>query len=249
MVNELVSIIIPVYNAEKYIKETIETIKNQTYTKWEAIFVDDCSKDNSVKIINEQLSTNIKLICLKKHSGTAIARNEGIKVAKGRFLSFLDADDLWDSKKIEKQLEFMKNNNYSFTYTAYKYINENNTKQSKKINVQEKLEYKEALKNTRILSISVMIDLENIKKDDCYMVNVMNEDIATWWKILKKGHVAYGLNEVLVYYRRYKNSKTSSKLKNATYRWELYRKEEGLSLLKSIYYFIHYAFYGIIKRI
>ena len=249
MKEELISIIIPVYNAEKYILETIKTIKNQTYKNWEAIFVDDCSEDKSIEIIKKQLSTNIKLLTLKKHSGTAIARNEGIKIANGKYLAFLDADDLWDKEKLEKQILFMKENNYAFTYTAFKYVNENNTKQSRKINVQKKLDYKEALKNTRILSISVMIDLDKIPKKDCYMVNVMNEDIATWWKLLKKGNIAYGLKEPLVFYRRYKNSKTSSKIKNATYRWELYRKVEKLSLLKSIYYFLHYIFYGIVKRI
>ena len=96
MVNELVSIIIPVYNAEKYIRETIKTIADQTYTNWEAIFVDDCSTDRSASIIEEQLSSKIKLIKLEKNSGTAIARNAGIKEAKGRYLSFLDADDLWE---------------------------------------------------------------------------------------------------------------------------------------------------------
>ena len=119
MINNLLSIIIPVYNAEKFIEETIITIKKQSYKNWEAIFVDDCSTDNSKNIIIKHLSTNIKLICLEKNSGTAIARNEGIKVSKGRFLCFLDADDLWDSNKIEKQLKFMKDNNYAFTYTSY----------------------------------------------------------------------------------------------------------------------------------
>lgn len=249
MVDELVSIIIPVYNAEKYIKETIKTIADQTYTNWEAIFVDDCSTDKSASIIEEQLSSKIKLIRLKKNLGTAIARNAGIKEAKGRYLSFLDADDLWEKNKIEKQLEFMKENNYHFSYTAFKFVDEKNEKQSRKISVQKELTYKEALKNTRILSIAVMIDLKYIPKKDCYMENAMNEDIATWWKLLKKGNIAYGLNDVLVYYRRHKESKTCNKLRNARYRWELYRKEEGLSILKSIYYFIHYAFYGIIKRV
>ena len=249
MVNELVSIIIPVYNAEKYIRETIKTIADQTYTNWEAIFVDDCSTDRSASIIEEQLSSKIKLIKLEKNSGTAITRNAGIKEAKGRYLSFLDADDLWEKDKIEKQLKFMKENNYHFTYTAFKFVDEKNTKQSRKINVQKELTYNKALKNTRILSIAVMIDLKYIPKEDCYMENVMNEDIATWWRILKKGNTAYGLNEVLVYYRRHKNSKTSNKLSNAKNRWELYRKVEKLSVLKSFYYTMHYAYYGVLKRI
>lgn len=249
MKEELVSIVIPVYNAEEYIAETIGTVEGQTYKNWEIIFVDDCSTDRSKEIIKSKLSKNMTLIELEKNSGTAVARNEGIKRAKGRYLSFLDADDLWDKQKIEKQLNFMNDNGYAFTYTAFKYINKNNIKQSRKVNVQKSLEYKEALKNTRILSIAVMIDLNKIPKEKCFMIDVMNEDIATWWKILKSGYIAYGLNEVLVYYRRYNNSKTSSKIKNAKYRWELYRQVEKLSIIKSIYYFLHYIFYGIIKRI
>lgn len=124
MENELVTIIIPVYNAEKYIQETINTIKEQTYTRWEVIFIDDCSTDKSREIIKSNLSEKIKLIELKKHSGTANARNEGIKIAKGRYISFLDADDLWDKRKLEKQIKYMKDNNYYFTYTAFKYVDE-----------------------------------------------------------------------------------------------------------------------------
>ncbi|MCI8470800.1 MAG: glycosyltransferase family 2 protein [Clostridia bacterium] len=249
MKEELVSIIIPVYNAEKYIEETIKTVKEQTYKNWEMILVDDKSTDRSKEIIKENLSDNIILIELSKNSGTAIARNEGTKVAKGTYISFLDADDLWDNQKIEKQLKFMQENEYAFTYTAFQFVNEDNTKRSKKVNVQKQLDYKEALKNTRILSIAVMIDLKQIAKEECTMVNVLHEDIATWWKLLKNGHMAYGLNEVLVYYRRYGNSKASNKLRNCKYRWELYRKVEKLSVIKSIYYFLHYAFYGVIKRI
>lgn len=249
MEEKLVSIIIPIYNAEKYIEEAIKTVKQQTYKNWEMILVDDGSTDRSKEIIKENLSANMTLIELNKNEGTAIARNEGIKLAKGRYISFLDADDLWDKQKIEKQLEFMQENNYAFTYTAFQFINKDNTKRSKKIEIQEQLNYKEALKDTRILSIAVMIDLKQIAKEECMMVNVLHEDIATWWKLLKKGHIAYGLNEVLVYYRRYGNSKASNKLRNCKYRWELYRKVEKLSVIKSIYYFLHYAFYGVIKRI
>lgn len=247
MKEELVSIIIPVFNAEKYIEETIETVIEQTYTNWEMILIDDASTDQSKNKIKKKLSDKMTFIELDQHSGTAIARNEGIKIAKGRYISFLDADDLWDKDKIKKQLTFMKEHNYAFTYTAFQFIK--NGKKSRKVQVQERLEYKEALKNTRILSIAVMIDTKKIHKEDCYMVNVVNEDIATWWKLLKKGHVAYGLNEALVYYRRYKHSKSACKIKNAKYRWKLYREEEKLSIIKSVYYFLYYIWFGVMKRV
>lgn len=249
MEEDLISIVVPVYNAEKYIVEAIQTVKEQTYQNWEMILVDDGSTDQSRELIKQNLCDHMTLIALKKHAGTAVARNEGIKQAKGRYLSFLDADDLWDKEKQKKQLDFMKKNGYAFTYTAFQYIDENHKTRSKKIAVPEKLEYKEALKDTRILSIAVLLDLKQIPKETCMMINVMHEDVATWWKIMKRGYPAYGLNEVLVYYRRYPNSKTFSKLKSAKHRWEVYRKVEKLSILKSAYYFFYYVLYGIKKRI
>lgn len=243
-----VSIIIPVYNAEKYIRETIENIKEQSYNNWEIILVDDGSYDKSVEIINEYISDKIKLIKLDKNSGPAKARNIGITNATGKYLCFQDADDLWKADKLEKQIKYMEDNHIAFSYTGYYYTDEN-ANIIKHVHIQEELDYKEALKNTRILTISVMFNLEIIKKEEIYMDEIENEDIATWWRILKNGYKAYGIDEPLVLYRRGHKSLTSNKFKNALKRWKTYRNIENLSIIKSIYYFMYYTINGVIKRI
>lgn len=186
--NIFVSIIIPIYNAEKYIEKAIISINNQTYIEYEAIFIDDASTDNSIKIIEKYIKNNsrFKLIRLKEKSGVSKARNVGIDEAKGRFLAFLDADDIWKKDKLEKQLKFIKKNNCEFAYGSFKYINNEGTKIGKKIDVEYKVDYKKALLNTKILTTTVIIDLYKIPKEECYMPDIMNEDIATWWSILKK---------------------------------------------------------------
>ena len=248
--NNLVSIVIPVYNASKYIKETIESIERQTYKNYEAIFIDDKSTDNSIQIIESYIKQNnkLKIIKLKKHKGVSKARNIGIRIAKGRYLTFLDADDIWFDKKLEKQIDFIQSNEYEFVYCAFKFMNNEGTRVSKKINIKEKTDYEYALLNTRILTITTMIDLDKIPKKYCYMPDTMNEEIITWWNILKKGYIAYGQNEVLAYYRKTKNSRSSKKHITALYRWKSYRKIENLSIIKSMYCFMHYAMNAILKR-
>ena len=224
---DLISIIIPVYNAENYIADTIENIKQQTYKNYEIILVDDKSSDNSLEVMKKYSCNNIRIIALHKNKGPAIARNVGIKVAKGRYICFQDADDLWDNKKLEKQIKFMKENNCAFSYTAFQYANKLGQKKKRILHVPFMLTYKESLKHCRILTISTMFDLEKINKKQIEMPNVKCEDMATWWKILKSGYVAYGLNESLVYYRRTSNTLTSNKLRSSINRWKLYRKFEN----------------------
>ena len=250
MKEELISIIIPVYNAEKYITDTIESIERQTYTNYEAIFIDDKSTDNSVEIIKKYAQKNkqMKIIELKRKVGVARARNIGIRKSKGRFLTFLDADDIWFDNKLESQLKFIKKNNYGFTYCSYMYMNDSGTKITKMTKIKEKTDYNYSLLNIRILPVTAMIDLYQIPKRYCYMPDVMIEDVVTWWKILKKGYIAYGQNEALVYYRRTKNSRSSKKYVNAYYRWKAYRDIEKLSIFKTIYCFLNYVINAILKR-
>lgn len=249
MDKDLISIIIPVYNAEKFLKETIETIKSQTYINWEAIFIDDNSTDNSKEIIKQNLQDNIKLIELSRNFGPAIARNEGLKIAKGRYIAYLDADDLWAENKLEVQHKVMKENDYAFSYTSYKHLNENG-KVSKSIKVQEKLDYKEALKRIRVLTITSMFDLEKVDKKLLIMPDLeYTEDVATWWKILKEGYIAYGINEPLAFYRKTNNTRSSNKIKSMHRRWRLYRKQEKLSIIKSLYYFTYYIANAVLRRI
>ena len=247
--DEKISIIIPIYNEEKYIKKTIQNIKEQTYTNYEIILVDDCSTDNSKPIMLKYKDNNIKLISLEKNMGPAIARNEGIKKATGRYICFQDADDLWDKNKLKKQLEFMQKNNCAFSYTAFKYLNNSKFKKDKIVNIPLILDYKKALKDTRILTASVMIDRSKIDEKLLQMPNVPAEDVASWWKILKNGFLAYGLNEVLVYYRITSNRLTSNKFISANNRWNIYRKVEKFKFFQSLYYFTFYIINAIKKRL
>lgn len=249
MSKDLVSIIVSLYNKERYIEKTIKNIKEQSYSDWELIIVDDCSTDRSYAIAKGYENEQIYVIRNDKRQGVAKTRNIGLKRAKGKYICFQDADDLWESTKLEKQIRFMKQKQCAFSYTAFKYMKEDGTKRKRMVKVQEALSYEEALKNIRILTISAMIDITKIDKELLKMPDVPSEDIATWWNILEKGYITYGLNECLVYYRQTPKSLTSNKIQSAKNRWYLYRKYKHFTFFKALYYFLHYAIYAIIKRI
>lgn len=249
---ELVSIIVPVYDSEKFLTKTIDTVLSQSYNNWELIFVNDCSKDNGNKIIEEHMKNEkrIKLINLEKNSGAAVARNKGIEYSKGRYIAFLDADDLWKKDKLRKQLDFMSNNNYEFTFSDYEFADENGNKIGKIVSVPKEINYKQALKNTTIFTSTVIFDVEKLGKELIMMPNVRRgQDTATWWKVLKTGITAHGINESLAIYRRSNNTLSSNKIKALKRTWNLYRNVENISLIKSIYYFLCYVFNAIRRRV
>ena len=251
MEKALVSIVVPVYNSEKFILDTINTVEKQSYKNWELIFVDDCSKDNSTKIIKELIKNNnkIKLIELKKNSGAATARNVGIDESKGSYIAFLDSDDLWKKEKLENQLAFIKENGCAFSFTGYEFADEYGLGNGKVVKVPFKMNYKKALKNTTIFTSTVMFDLEKISKDQIKFENIKSEDTATWWKVLKSGYVAYGLNENLTYYRRTSGTLSSNKFEAIKRIWNLYRKQEKLNIFVSFYNFCFYAFNAVRRRV
>lgn len=247
---EQIDIIMPAYNSENYIREAIESVKKQTVHNWRLIIIDDNSMDDTVKIIKQvtqDIEDKVTLIRLKENTGVANARNVGINKSTNRYIAFLDSDDIWKEEKLEKQLCFMKENRYYFTYTCFTYLKNGNYKKVKKI--PQSLNYEQALKNTFILTSTVMIDTENITKDDIKMPNIKSEDTATWWNILKKGNIAYGCKENLTIYRITPNGLSSNKFKNLKKTWNLYRKQEKFSVCKTIYYFINYVVNAIRKRI
>lgn len=247
---DLVSIIVPVYNAEEFINDTIKTVQDQTYKNWELIMIDDCSTDRSTEQILKYKSDKIKLIKLKKNSGAAICRNTGTKEAKGRYIAFLDADDLWKKEKLEVQLKFMKDKKCAFSFTGYEFADKDGVGNGKIVKVPEKINYKQALKNTIISTITVMLDTNKLDKELILMPNVRRgQDTATWWKILKKEEFAYGLNKNLSLYRRGNNTLSSNKMKALKRTWNLYRNVEKLNLIDSIYNFSIYTINAIRRRI
>lgn len=250
MNDKLISIIIPLYNCEKFILDTVKTIQEQTYENWEAIFVNDCSTDKSVEKLKPYLSEKIKIINLEKNSGAAITRNIGIENAKGEYIAFLDADDFWHKEKLEKQIEFMEKNNYTFTCTNYEYTDEYGNRTGKVARVPKILNYNEALKNTIIFTSTVMFNVNKLGKELIKMPNLRRgQDTATWWKVLRNGNTVYGLDIVLSYYRRSSNTLSSNKFKALKRTWKLYREAEGLSTIKSGYYFLHYLANAIKRRV
>lgn len=248
----LVSVIVPVYNAEMFLRETIETILNQTYKKYELILVDDCSTDNSVNIINKykEKDKRIKLIKNQKNSGAAVTRNNGIKKAVGQYISFIDADDKWEPTKLERQIKFMKENNCEFSFTSYQFADEFCNLIDKKVIVPSTITYKQALKNTTIWTSTVMLDMAKLKKEDIYMPNLKRgQDTATWWKILKKIDKAYGIKDVFSYYRRTNSSLSANKLTALKRTWNLYRNIEKFNIIKSTYYFVFYVLNAVRRRV
>lgn len=250
----LVSIVTAVHNAENYFAETIKTVREQSYRNWEWIIVDDKSDDNTVAIINETLKQTgdkrIYLIKLDRNSGAAKARNAGIKAARGRFLAFLDADDLWAHDKLARQVDFMRERNCAFSFTGYEFADANGKPNGKIVRVPVKISYRQALKNTTIWTSTVMFDMEKLDVDDVLMPDVRRgQDTATWWKVLKKIDYAYGLNEVLSFYRRSAGSLSSNKLTALKRTWNLYRNVEGLGFCKSCECFIVYCFNAVRRRV
>ena len=159
-----VSIILPVYNSEKFVAKTINSILNQTFTDWELIVIDDFSKDRSLKVIEEL--KNDKFIILKndQNRGAAYSRNRGINVASGRFIAFVDSDDIWRKDKLEKQIKFMEDNEIGFSFTSYERVRENGELLTR-VNVPMEIKYDELLKNTIILNSTVVFDTKNIDKN------------------------------------------------------------------------------------
>lgn len=246
--NDLVSIVIPVYNAEKCISDTVASIRSQTYTNWEIILVDDKSTDRSFEIIKALECDNIKVL-MSEGKSAAKARNLGIDAASGRYIAFLDADDLWDPDKLEKQLAFMEKHDAAFSFTGYEFADENGISVKKVVQVPKTITYKKALKNTTIFTSTVIFDLNKLTKENIYMPNVKSEDTATWWKVLKTGVTGYGLNEGLTLYRRSAGTLSANKVEAIRRIWNLYRNVEGLSVIYSAYCFVFWALRAVIRRI
>lgn len=250
MKDALVSIITPVYNAEKFIRETIESVQNQTYTNWEMLLINDCSTDSSAEIIKEKAAedSRIKYIELDKNSGAAITRNTGISKAQGRYIAFLDSDDIWKSDKLDKQLALIKEKDIGFCFTSYRYVMQDGVPTNKVARAPEKIDYNGLLKNTIIGCSTVLIDREVM--GDFRMTNVRRgQDTATWLQLLKRTEYAYGIYEDLVWYRVVDGSLSHNKWNAIKRTWNTYRNVEHLSLPKAMYVFVFYAYNALRKRI
>ncbi len=214
------------------------------------IIVDDCSADGSAELIRDIITREprIKLIALDENIGAAEARNVAIAMANGRFIAFLDSDDVWMPDKLKHQLDFMKKNGYAFTFGAYTPISEDGKEEYKSIRAPAWIDYEEYLKNTIIGCLTVVIDRE--QTGDFRMPDVRSShDMALWLEILNRGFRAYGIDEVLGKYRLVSSSNTAKKMHAAGDVWRVYRDIRGLSLAKSLYCWCHYLYHAVRKRL
>lgn len=250
--NNLVSIITPTFNSEKYIEKTIKSVQNQTYQDWEMIIVDDFSTDKTCAIVKEisKDDRRIRLFEQNRNTGAAMARNRALSSCLGRFIAYLDADDIWMQDKLEKQVKFMLQNGYGFTCVSYEVIDDIGNSLNKYIHMLPKTDYIGFLTNNLLQTVGIMVDTSIIDKKYLVMPDMRRrQDAATWLQILKAGYKCYGLNEILAKYRRAEASLSSNKIKAIKGVWHLYRKTENLSLFFSCYCFMRYAILAVWKRI
>ena len=251
--SEMISISVPVYNAEKYILETMDSVLAQTYSDWELLLVDDLSSDRSAEIIaryaEKEKDFRIRLIRQTSNQGAACARNRGLMEARGRYIAYLDADDIWMPEKLEHELAFLREKGAAFVFTGYEFADENGAGLGKVVRVPETLSYRQALSNTTIFTTTVMFDTEKIPREQLVMPQIKSEDTALWWRVLRCGHTAYGLDENLALYRRAGRTLSSNKLEALRRIWNLYRKVEGMGIMSSAWHFCFWAVRAVWRRV
>lgn len=238
MINGLVSIIMPSYNCGKYVEETIRSIQAQTYGNWEIIFVDDCSKDDTIAKVSalRDQDFRIKLFQNNINSGAAISRNNALREAKGKWIAFLDSDDLWEPMKLEKQITFMIENNYAFSYTGYQEI-DSESKPTGVFVSGPKHVTKQGMYNFCWPGcLTVMYDAERIGLIQIADIK-KNNDYAMWLKVCKKAD-CYLLDECLAKYRRGRSGSVSSHGIATMIKWhyKLFREAEGMSAFFSLWH-------------
>ncbi|QCE41135.1 glycosyltransferase family 2 protein [Psychroserpens sp. NJDZ02] len=233
----LVSIITPLYNSEAFIEGTINSILSQTYTNWELFLIDDFSTDSTVQIANTFANTYPNIIVLKNKTncGAAVSRNKGINAAKGNFIAFLDADDLWKPNKLEVQIKFMLTNNCEVSYSSYEQIDEAGRPLNKLVKALPRLTYNKYLKTNYIGNLTGMYNAKTLGKITAPNLR-KRQDWLLWLSAIKKSSKpALGIQESLAYYRIRSDSISSNKLALLKYNYWVYKKGLGFSTLKSLY--------------
>ena len=246
MDDQLVSIITPAYKAEKIIAETIRSVQAQSYPHWEMLVVEDGSPDGTADVVAGFASSDDRVHLIRQaNAGPAMARQKALDQARGRYISFLDSDDLWLPGKLERQLAFMDRERASFTYTAYRRIQADGSGLGHLIEVPAQMTYHRLLGNTAIATSTVLID--RVATGDFRMTKTYYDDFVLWLNILKRGHVARGLNEDLMRYRVMGESVSRNKVKSARMVWQTYREIERLTLPVATVHFGRYTLHALRK--
>jgi glycosyltransferase involved in cell wall biosynthesis len=234
---EKVSIILPLYNCEKYIRHTLESVINQNYTNWELIVMDDASTDNSLKEVQKYAcqDSRIKVYTSETNHGVAYARNSALKYATGRYLAFIDADDLWAKTKLSSQIIFMKKHNAGLSHTSFAYLTQDgHIRKCGCVNVDECIDMKRYMKTSQIGMSTVMIDRDKIKDVHFPDDRKLCEDARLWMDYLRRGEKFYGLNKILLLYRVRPNQLSRNKPQMAWLAFKRFMQEKSLSPIERI---------------
>ncbi|WP_299615521.1 glycosyltransferase family 2 protein [Pelagibius sp.] len=245
----LVSVITAAFNAETFIAETIASVQAQTLSDWEMLVADDGSSDRTAEIVEAIAGDDprVKLIRLPQNGGVAAARNAALAEARGRFIAFIDSDDLWQPAKLERQTAFMNAHQAAMSYTAYRRINEDGSRIGRLVGVPETLTYDQLLKNTAIATVTGMVDTG--KTGPIRMTQARRDDYILWLSILKRGFRAHGLREDLARYRVVRGSLSSKPKRSAAWVWNVYRRIEKLGPLRASWCLAHYGARAVLKRL
>lgn len=243
----LVSVVMPIYNVERFLKQAVDSVISQTYTNIELIAVDDCSTDRSKQIMQEyaKRDSRIHFIENEKNLGVAMTRNRGIQAAKGSHIALLDSDDVWMSSKLERQMALLRSENADIAYCSMDMIDEN-AKKLRSFIVSKTTDFEEMLVRCFFSCSTVVIDA-NLLKAHPFHTGFYHEDLLLWLELLALRVKAVGETLPLAQYRQSASSRSNNKLRAAKHRWKLYRQALGMSFSQSAIAFVRYAFWGIVK--
>lgn len=245
-----VSIVTPVFNPDERFIDTLMSVRSQTFQDYEHLIIDDCSTVLFPLAVQDFIENDPKIKLIKRswNGGPAVTRNRGIEAAQGRFIAFLDSDDLWHSEKLATQISFMQNQNLALSYTSYEVIDTRGKILGTRVPPTE-MSYTDILKSNQIGCLTAIYDTHLVGK--LFMPNILKrQDMGLWLKITKLGHTARALTgKPLARYTIGENTVSSNKLSVLKYQWRIYREVEKLSLFRSINYFRHYAYRGLIRKV
>lgn len=243
-----VSVIMPAYNAERFIDEAISSVLSQTMTDWELIVIDDCSEDSSFQIAQNYANKDSRIRVLKnpENSGVAKTRNRGLDLFHGQYVAFLDSDDYWEPQMLEKMLSRAEETWADIVYCSYSLIDENGKKVCNDFIVPPKTLFKDSIVRSVITCSTVLITAD-LAKGNRFPTDMYHEDIAMWFQILRDGATACGVTEILAAYRQRKDSRSGNKIISAFRRWSIYRKHLEMPFIQSVKAMVGYAYYGLLK--
>ncbi len=244
-----VSIITPAYNAAATIRMTIRSVQTQSFEDWEMLIADDGSEDDTAAVVEEVAASDGRVVLIRcpANAGSGAARNAALARAAGRYVAFLDSDDLWLPEKLARQTAFMRDKACALSYTAFRRISTDGARTGRLIPVPERLTYGALLKNTAIATLTAMVDSR--QTGPLSMSTARRDDYILWLSLLRRGFIAHGLQEDLARYRAVAGSRSSRPGRSAASTWRVYREAEGLGLVRASWCMTHYGARALVKRL